>query len=117
METAGRHVLLPAMLGLHLGQKGRRLRMERSVFDQVLQAIDDEIAKLERARAVLAGVRVTSPTRPVATASVDPITPRRQLSAKARQAIAEAQRRRWAKVKSEQKPAPVTPMQKEAAAS
>ncbi len=74
----------------------------------ILSAIDEEIARLRQARALLGGV--SNPTtrktakRASASASSEP-KPRRKLSAKARHAIAEAQRKRWAKVKSQKKAA------------
>jgi hypothetical protein len=71
--------------------------------DLILNAIDEEIARLRRARELLADGR--SPTgRKTAANAVTPKTrSRRKLSAKARRAIADAQRRRWAKVKSQKK--------------
>jgi hypothetical protein len=77
--------------------------------EQILQAIDDEIEKLRQVRAILTGTGQAS-----SKLSPTPEKPRRQLSAKARRAIADAQRRRWAKVKSQKKAIPV---KKEAAAS
>ncbi len=71
--------------------------------DQILNAIDEEIARLRQARALLADSE-TSAGRKTATKAVGPKTgSRRKLSAKARRAIADAQRRRWAKVKSQKK--------------
>jgi hypothetical protein len=81
-----------------------------SLNDQILQAIDEEIEKLRQVRAILTGTGQASTKLPAAT----PEKPRRQLSAKARRAIADAQRRRWAKVKSQKKAVPV---KKEAIAS
>jgi hypothetical protein len=78
--------------------------------DQILQAIDEEIEKLRQVRAILTGTGQASSKLSPAT----PEKPRRQLSAKARRAIADAQRRRWAKVKSQKKAVPV---KKEAIAS
>ena len=72
--------------------------------DQILNAIDEEIAKLRQARAVLAGSDSPS-VRKKPTAVVTHTKPRRKLSAKARKAIADAQRKRWAKVKSQKKAA------------
>jgi hypothetical protein len=69
-----------------------------NVNDQILNAIDEEIAKLRQARAILAE---SAPVRKTPTAAVTHKKPRRKLSAKARKAIADAQRRRWAKVKSQ----------------
>jgi len=73
--------------------------------DDILNAIDAEIARLRQARAVLAGSSTPS-VRKKATAAAATVThkkPRRKLSAKARKAIADAQRKRWAKVKSQKK--------------
>jgi hypothetical protein len=74
--------------------------------DQILKAIDEEIARLREARALLAGSG--SPAGGSKTTASGPSTRRRTLSAKARRAIAEAQRRRWAKVKSQKKAAATT---------
>lgn len=74
-------------------------RKEQPLNDQILQAIDEEIAKLRQVRAILTGTDQAGST----TAQVSADKPRRQLSAKARRAIADAQRRRWAKVKSQKK--------------
>ena len=74
----------------------------------ILNAIDEEIARLRQARALLGGVSnaITRKTakKASASASSEP-KPRRSLSAKGRHAIAEAQRKRWAKVKSQKKAA------------
>jgi hypothetical protein len=70
------------------------------VNDQILNAIDEEIERLRRARAILAE-GVSAPLRRSPTAAVTHKKPRRKLSAKARKAIADAQRRRWAKVKGQ----------------
>lgn len=59
---------------------------------RILEAIEEEIRRLERARALLQG----------AQPAASPVVGRkgkRKLSARARQAIAEAQRKRWAKAK------------------
>jgi hypothetical protein len=73
------------------------------VNDQILNAIDEEIAKLRQARAILAESGRPSAGRTAAKATAAKPAPRRKLSAKARRAIAEAQRKRWAKVKSQKK--------------
>lgn len=66
--------------------------------NQLLEALDEEIARLQQARALLTG-HGSYPQRQAFTPAVR--TPkRRTLSAKARKAIADAQRRRWAKVKA-----------------
>ncbi len=66
--------------------------------DQILNAIDEEIERLRQARAILAE---SAPLRKSPTTAVTHKKPRRKLSAKARKAIADAQRRRWAKVKGQ----------------
>jgi hypothetical protein len=68
------------------------------VSDQILNALDQEIARLRQARAILAE---SAPLQQTPTAAVTHPKPRRKLSAKARKAIADAQRRRWAKAKGE----------------
>jgi hypothetical protein len=67
--------------------------------DDILNAIDQEIARLRQARAILADSN-TLPARKNPTA-VAHKKPRRKLSAQARKAIADAQRKRWAKAKSQ----------------
>src|SRR5271157_3092687 len=76
----------------------------RLLIDYILNAIDEEIAKLRQARALLAGHEAAGGRASKATtAAPSQLKPRRTLSAKARRAIAEAQRKRWAKVKSQRK--------------
>jgi hypothetical protein len=80
----------------------------RPVYDHIWNAIDEEIARLRQARALLEGT-AQGPTRrtakkTTARANSEP-APRRALSAKARHAIAEAQRKRWARVKALKKSA------------
>jgi hypothetical protein len=70
--------------------------------DQILNAIDEEISRLREARAILTHSSQAGPTRKPARTSP---APRRILSAKARRAIADAQRKRWAKVRSQKKSA------------
>jgi hypothetical protein len=70
--------------------------------DDILNAIDEEIARLQQARAILAGSS-KPPAGKKSSAAVTHDKPRRKLSAKARKAIADAQRKRWAKVKSQKK--------------
>jgi hypothetical protein len=74
--------------------------------DLILKAIDEEIARLRQARNLLGNVsqgtsRKTAGKSSAATGSQPKA--RRKLSAKARHAIAEAQRKRWAKVKAQKK--------------
>jgi hypothetical protein len=62
-------------------------------IDKILASIDAEIAQLEHARALLSG----DGTKKAAT----PAAPKkRKMSAAARKKIAEAQRKRWAKLKA-----------------
>jgi hypothetical protein len=63
----------------------------------LIAAIDDEIARLTRARNLLSGRETV-----IARSSAPK---RRKLSAEARKRIADAQRRRWAAQKSTQKKA------------
>ena len=76
-----------------------------SLNDQILKAIDEEIARLREARTLLAGSGSSIGGKKTAASGA---SPRRKLSAKARRAIADAQRRRWAKVKSQKKSAATT---------
>ena len=89
--------------------------------DHILNAIDEELARLRQARAILleSGTVPSGKTATTLSSSAPPKTnPRRKLSAKARHAIAEAQRKRWAKVKSQKKAAaPAAITKKEPAAS
>jgi hypothetical protein len=71
--------------------------------DQILNAIDEEIARLRQARDILADGRTSAGRKTTAKSVTPKARPRRTLSAKARRAIADAQRRRWAKVKSQKK--------------
>ncbi len=78
------------------------------MYDHIWNAIDEEIARLRQARTLLEG-DAKGPTgktakKTSARTSSGP-APRRALSAKARHAIAEAQRKRWAKVKAQKKSA------------
>jgi hypothetical protein len=69
--------------------------------DDILNALDQEIARLRQARAIL-GDSNTLPARKNPTAAaVGHKKPRRKLSAQARKAIADAQRKRWAKAKGQ----------------
>jgi len=101
---SGHGVLLPSRL------KGTPLN------DHILNAIDEEIARLRQARAILGGESQGATRKSSAAPTSEPKT-RRQLSAKARHAIAEGQRKRWAKLKSQKKPAvPAAAAEKETAA-
>jgi len=73
-----------------------------------LNALDEEIARLRQARALLGSAGKGTTRKPSKKASARAISepkPRRKLSAKARHAIAEAQRKRWARVKAQKKSA------------
>jgi hypothetical protein len=74
------------------------------VNEEILNAIDEEIAALRQARAILAQSGTPS-VRKNPAATVTHNKPRRKLSAQARKAIADAQHKRWAKVKSQKKAA------------
>jgi hypothetical protein len=77
------------------------------VIEKIIQAIDDEIARLQKAREILGGRGRVSPSRQQPAPAVKrAAAPRRRLSRKARNAIAAAQRNRWAKLKSREKSAP-----------
>jgi hypothetical protein len=93
--------------------------MEYSVLEQILEAIDEEIARLEEARTILGGSQVTRPSRPALAGSPRAVgAPRRRsLSTKARQAIGQAQRRRWANVKSQQTATSASATEEKAAAA
>lgn len=64
-------------------------------ISELLSSIDSEIARLRQARSLLAGLQGGAPTAPAKKPAK-----RRKLSAKARKAIGDAQRKRWAKVKA-----------------
>ena len=70
--------------------------------EKILAAIDQEIARLQQARVLLLGTDVNTSNFAVENKR------KRTLSAKARKAIAEAQRKRWAKVKSGRADKPAT---------
>jgi hypothetical protein len=70
--------------------------------EELLAAIDQEIARLQNARNLLAGSGETGRRgRPPATGKKQPA--KRVLSAAARQKIADAQRKRWAAQKKQTK--------------
>lgn len=64
-----------------------------SVMD-LISSIDAEIARLQQARTILAGLDAFSPKANAPAAKPRP--KKRQMSAEARARIAEAQRKRWA---------------------
>jgi hypothetical protein len=63
-------------------------------ISDLLSSIDSEIARLQQARSLLAGV--STGTRGGYTAESRPVKAKRTLSAAAREKIAAAQRKRWA---------------------
>jgi hypothetical protein len=82
--------------------------------DQILNAIDEELERLRQARALL----TDSQARPTGKSAGTSAAPRRILSVQARRAIADAQRRRWAKVRRQKKTAaPAAEAKKESVAS
>lgn len=64
----------------------------------IIAQIDGEIARLTQARALLSGIGYTTKAKAPAVGKK-----RRTLSAKARKAIADAQRKRWAAVRAKAK--------------
>jgi hypothetical protein len=79
-------------------------------FESLLREIDAEISRLQQAKALLSGTNenralgrlVKVATVAKAAAPVKALSAKRKLSPKARKAIGDAQRARWAKVKAEQ---------------
>jgi len=75
--------------------------------NSIIAAIDAELERLQKARVLLSSIdRAAPPTKKIAK--------RRRLSAKARKAIADAQRKRWAAVRAAKKPAKTAPAKKAA---
>jgi hypothetical protein len=76
------------------------------MFENVLAEIDQQIAKLQQARALLSG-SVPAPAakrgRPAGAKKTATPRKRRKLTAAGRKAIAEAQKKRWAAIKSGKK--------------
>ena len=67
---------------------------------EIIQTIDAEIARLEKARALLNDhVGAPASGRPVSSKVVATAKPRRKMSADGRAKIAAAQKARWAKAK------------------
>jgi hypothetical protein len=66
--------------------------------DHILNAIEEEIARLQEARDLLAGSIDIAPGKPAKGTGIEG---RRTLSPKARRAIADGQRKRWAKARSQ----------------
>lgn len=69
----------------------------------ILSAIDDEIACLQSARALLAGTASGKRRGPPRKSESDVVPAKRAMSAAGRKRIAEAQRKRWAKQKAAKK--------------
>jgi hypothetical protein len=78
--------------------------------NSIIAAIDAELKRLQKARVLLSSIEGTA--KKAAPSAKQPAK-HRKLSAKARKAIADAQRKRWAKVKAE-KAAKLTPAKKAA---
>ncbi len=74
-------------------------------FERLISEIDAEIDRLQRARSLLSGTGagVRNSVRSANAAPVKQKTKKRVLSAKARRAIGEAQKKRWAKVRAAKK--------------
>jgi len=75
-------------------------------INAILFSIDTEIARLQQARSLLAGMQGGTTSAPAKK-----VAKRRKLSAAARKRIADTQRKRWAKVKAE-KAAKLAPAKK-----
>lgn len=76
------------------------------MFKNVIAEIDRQIAQLQQAKAILGGSTVTTKRRGRPAGSKSKVTTgtkRRKLSAAGRKAIAEAQRKRWAALKSKKR--------------
>ena len=73
--------------------------------EQILQALDAEIARLQEARNILASALPSSSSGRGRKSAPRAKGTRKELSPQARKAIADAQRKRWAKVKREKKAA------------
>lgn len=75
------------------------------MVDTIIKFIDEEIAQLQQVKRMLSGAAESSPARRGRPRKADAVgkakaaKPRRTLSAKARKAIADAQRKRWANKK------------------
>jgi hypothetical protein len=71
------------------------------MFENVIQEIDRQIARLQQAKALLGGGGSGKrPGRPAGSENATGPKKRRTMSAAGRKAIAEAQRKRWAAVKA-----------------
>jgi len=66
---------------------------------EILAHIDQEIAQLQRARALLNGGSVSAPKKSAAIAGVKKSAKKRNLTPEGRKRIAEAVKRRWAEQK------------------
>ncbi len=82
------------------------------MIDRIVKGIDEEIARLQKVRELLAEINTNVPHRAGRprknVATMAETKPRRTLSAKARKAIADAQRKRWAAKKVASANAPET---------
>lgn len=73
--------------------------------EQILEALDAEIARLQEARNILGSAVPSTPSGRGRKAAGAAKGTRRELSPEARKAIADAQKKRWAKVRSQKKAA------------
>lgn len=76
-------------------------------FEMVVKEIDAEIGRLRQAKALLSGTGTRGPGRPakhaaISLASATGTPMRRVLSPQARNKIAAAQRKRWARIRAEE---------------
>jgi len=74
-------------------------------FESLLRQIDAEISRLQQAKALLTGTNAhRGPGRPAkAVTPVKASGPKRTLSVQARKKIADAQKKRWAKIRAGKK--------------
>jgi len=66
--------------------------------EEIVVAIDEEISRLEKVRALLQG---SGSSKLFTSGSLSGVRKKRHLSAEARKRIADAQKRRWAKQKKQ----------------
>jgi hypothetical protein len=76
-------------------KKGKKTKMNR---EEIIAAIDDEISRLHQVRKLL---QTTGGSRILAVSPLAKTPKKRVLSPEARQRIASAQKRRWAKQRKE----------------
>jgi hypothetical protein len=87
-------LITPSQCGaFYITEQGKNMTRE-----EIVVAIDEEISRLEKVRALLQG---SGDSRLFASGSLAGVRKKRYLSADARKRIADAQKRRWAKQKKQ----------------